>query len=279
VKRGPTASARASGRDPAAAVAVVRDRLGPNLPPTAIVLGSGMSAFRLDHPSAVDYSDLPDWPRAGVAGHDGELAHGSLVGVPLLALRGRAHMYEGHRPADVVGPLRVLHALGVRTLILTNAAGSLDPLLPPGRLMLIADHINRMRRSPLAGPVEGSESRWPDLKDCYDPALRAIVLEAAREERIDLSEGVYAGVLGPSYETPAEVRMLRVLGARAVGMSTVPEAITARALGLRVVGISSITNQASGLGAGPLAHGEVVEVGGELTPVLERLLSRALPRL
>lgn len=188
-------------------------------------------------------------------------------------------MYEGHRPGDVVTPVRVLREIGVRSVILTNAAGSLDPRLPPGRLMLIADHINFMMRSPLAGPVLGSETRWPDLKDCYDPGLRTIMREAAREEGIALREGVYAGVLGPSYETPAEVRMLRRLGAQAVGMSTVPEAIAARALGLRTAGISCITNLASGVGAGPLDHSEVVEVGGALTPTLTRLLRHALPRI
>ncbi len=276
---GPAVTNGARTPDPTAAAAIVRDHFGAPLPPIALILGSGMSGLELDDPRSVRYSDLPGWPRVSVAGHAGELVHGLLAGVPVLSLRGRAHMYEGHRPADVVAPLRVLHAVGVRVLIATNAAGSLDPLLPPGHLMLIADHMNLMARSPLAGPVAGSESRWPDLKDCYDPELRKIIREAAREEGIALREGVYAGVLGPSYETPAEVRMLRVLGAQAVGMSTVPEAITARALGMRVAGISCITNRASGAGAGPLAHDEVIEVGGALTPTLTRLLARALPHI
>ena len=271
---------RAAHRDrPAVSAAAVRDRLGPRLPPIAIVLGSGMSGIRFERPHAVAYSDLAGWPRAGVAGHAGELVLGSVGGVSVLGLRGRAHMYEGHPAADVVIPIRVLGELGVRAVILTNAAGSLDSLLRPGRLMLIADHINRMARSPLAGAVVGAESRWPDLLGCYDPGLRAIVRAAAREERIALREGVYAGVLGPSYETPAEVRMLRRLGATAVGMSTVPEAIAARALGMRVVGISCITNLASGVAGGPLVHTEVVQVGAALTPILTRLLCRALPRI
>lgn len=257
----------------------VRARLGTPLPTIALVLGSGMSGLHLEESGSVPYAELPGWPGVGVAGHAGTLVRGSLGGMPLLALRGRAHMYEGGPPADVVAPIRVLHELGVRTLLLTNAAGSLDPLLVPGSLMLIADHINLMARSPLAGPVSGPESRWPDLKDCYDPGLRAALRDAACDEGIALTEGVYAGVLGPSYETPAEVRMLRRLGARAVGMSTVPEAIAARALGMRASGISGITNLASGIGAGPLSHDEVIEVGGALVPTLGRLLGRALPRI
>jgi len=279
VTGGPRDPAHAAAPSPAAAAAVIGDRFGTPLPPIALILGSGMSGLRLEDARSIAYSDLPGWPGVGVAGHAGELVRGALAGVPLLALRGRAHMYEGHRPADVVLPVRVLSEVGVRSVVLTNAAGSLDPRLPPGRLMLIADHINHMARSPLAGPVIGSESRWPDLKDCYDPGFRTILREAALEEGIPLPEGVYAGVLGPSYETPAEVRMLRRLGAQAVGMSTVPEAITARALGMRVAGISCITNLASGVGVGPLAHSEVIEASGELTPTLVRLLRRALPRM
>ena len=279
MKDNPSVTHEIGGPDPAAAAAVIRDQLGSQLPAIALILGSGMSGLGLDEPRAVPYSELPGWPGVSVAGHAGELVRGSLGGVPLLALRGRVHMYEGHRPADVVAPIRVLRELGVRTLLLTNAAGSLDPRLPPGSLMLIADHLNLMARSPLAGPVLGQESRWPDLKDCYDPALRTALLEAGREERIALREGVYAGVLGPSYETPAEVRLLRRLGAQAVGMSTVPEAITACALGMRTAGISCITNLAGGVGAGPLAHSEVIEVGGALTPTLMRLLRGALPTI
>lgn len=262
-----------------AAADAIQARLGAPLPTIALALGSGMSGLRLEESRSVPYSDLPGWPGVGVSGHAGELTRGTLGGVPLLALRGRAHMYEGLPPADVVRPVRALHEAGVRTLVLTNAAGSLDPLLPPGCLMLIADHVNLMARSPLAGPVASKEQRFPDLLDCYDPDLRLVLRDAALDVGIALRQGVYAAVVGPSYETPAEIRMLRRLGARAVGMSTVPEAITARALGMRVAGLSCITNFASGVGSGPLAHSDVVEMGGNLVPTLAKLLRSALPRM
>lgn len=272
-------AAVAPDSEPARAAATARARLGDPIPETAVVLGSGLSDLELEEPRRIPYSELPGWPAVGVKGHAGQLVVGTLGGTPVLCLRGRAHLYEGHRPADVVFPVRVLNCLGVRTLILTNAAGSLDALLPPGRLMLVADHLNLMWGCPPAGPVETSETRWTGLQDCYDPELRRLIAAIARNESVAMVEGVYAGVLGPAYETPAEVRMLRALGADAVGMSTVPEAITARALGMRVAAISCITNLASGIGIGSLSHADVIEATAALVPALARLLARTLPRL
>jgi purine-nucleoside phosphorylase len=217
----------------------------PARPDGGVVLGSGMGACDLGKPSFVlPYARIPGFPRTGVAGHAGEL---SLVGRTLV-LRGRVHLYEGRPVEETVRAVRIAARLGVRTLVLTNAAGALNPRLRPGDLMLISDHLNLTGANPLAGGPG-----FLDLSEVYDRGLRARVR--------GVPEGVYAAVPGPTYETPAEVRMLRTLGADAVGMSTVPEAIAARAEGMKVLGISLITNLAAGLSKRPLSHAEVLETG------------------
>jgi purine-nucleoside phosphorylase len=197
---------------------------------------------------------------------------GSIEGRRALLQVGRFHFYEGHPAKVVVAPIRLANRLGVRVVILTNAAGGIASSLVPGSLLLLADHLNHQSRSPLAGPLDKGEERFPDLNMPYDPELQSLAMRVALENGIELSRGTYAAVLGPSYETPAEVRYLRRLGADAVGMSTVPEAVAARALGLRVVAFSVITNRAAGLGSGSLTHEEVLSVGNEAGRELETLL-------
>ncbi len=263
------------------AVDVIARRLGPFRPRVAIVLGSGLGsvADNVDSAIRIPYSAIPGFPEPGAPGHKGELVGGTLEGVPLLAQSGRFHLYEGHAPAVAALPTRVFARLGVRTLIVTNAAGGIRHTFRPPTLMLIADHMNLMFRNPLAGPVEQGEERFPDMSDPYDAELRARARDVARAERIPLEEGVYAALLGPAFETPAEIRMLARLGADAVGMSTVPEVITARARGIRCLGFSSVTNVAAGLTAQKLSHQEVLEAGRGLAGQLERLIRGVLKRL
>ena len=260
---------------------VIARRLGPFRPRVAIVLGSGLGsvADSVDSAIRIPYSAIPGFPEPGAPGHKGELVGGTLEGVPLLAQSGRFHLYEGHAPAVAALPTRVFARLGVRTLIVTNAAGGIRHTFRPPTLMLIADHINLMFRNPLAGRVEEGEERFPDMSDPYDAELRARARDVARAERIPLEEGVYAALLGPAFETPAEIRMLARLGADAVGMSTVPEVITARARGIRCLGFSSVTNVAAGLTAQKLSHQEVLEAGRGLAGQLERLIRGVLKRL
>ena len=225
----------------------------------------------------VPFAEIPGFPGATVVGHAGALIAGGLAGRSVLALAGRFHMYEGHDARLAALPVRVMYALGARTLIVSNAAGGIRRTLQPGDLMLIADQINLMSRNPLTGPVEPGELRFPDMSSPYDPELRALARAAALRVGVPVVEGVYAGLLGPQYETPAEVRMLERLGADAVGMSTVPEVIAARALGMRVAGISCITNMGCGIATQPLHHAEVIET---TTRVAERfkVLVRELVR-
>jgi purine-nucleoside phosphorylase len=249
-----------------AAANAVTQRLAGLRPTIAIVLGSGLGplADEVERAVRIPYREIPGFPEPGVAGHRGELVAGTLGGVPVLVQSGRFHFYEGH-PADVVTlPVRVFARLGVGTLVLTNAAGGIRPTFRPGTLMLIADHINLMWRHPLAGPVLPAEERFPDMSDPYDAGLRRLAAGAASASRVPLEEGVYAALLGPQYETPAEIRMLQRLGADAVGMSTVPEVIAARARRVRCLGISTITNVAAGLAGPPLAHDEVLQVGRQV---------------
>jgi purine-nucleoside phosphorylase len=257
-----------------AAVAVVRARLAVRAPVAAIVLGSGLGglAARLGGASRVAYRDIPGFAEPRVAGHAGELLHGTLGGREVLALAGRFHMYEGHEAAHSAFPVRVVHALGARTLILSNAAGGIRRTLAPGQLMLIADHLNTMFRHPLAGRVVPGDERFPDMSDPYDAGLRRQMHDTARALGIRLEDGVYAGLLGPTYETPAEVRMMERLGADAVGMSTVPEVIVARALGMRCVAVSCITNPAAGISPHPIHHDEVIEVTRAAAHDFERLV-------
>jgi purine-nucleoside phosphorylase len=259
----------------------LRPHLGASAPRVACLLGSGLgrAAHSLDPRTTIPFAEIPGFPRPTVTGHTGELVIGMLAGVPLLAFAGRFHLYEGHTPAVVALPVRVAHALGVRTLLTCNAAGGIRRSLRPGDFMLIRDHINLMWRNPLVGPVRPGETRFPDMSRPYDPELTAALRDAALEAGVPVADGVYAAVLGPSYETPAEIRMLERLGADAVGMSTVPEVIAARALGMRVAALSCITNLAAGLGATPLTHAEVIRVAGEVEGRLARLLQGFAVRL
>ncbi len=264
-----------------AAAAVVRERLGVESPACAIVLGSGLGDLVHDLAEArrIPFAEVPGFPTATVAGHAGALIGGTLAGREVLLLAGRFHLYEGHPPQLAAFPTRVVHALGARTLFVSNAAGGVRRTFAPGDLMVIADHLNLMFRNPLVGAVEEGDVRFPDLSDPYDAALRRVLREAARAVGVPVQEGVYAGLLGPSYETPAEVRMLERLGADAVGMSTVPEVIVAKALGMRVAGVSCITNPASGTSLAPLDHADVLAVGREASVRFRALVAEFVARL
>lgn len=257
-----------------AASEAVRAAIAPRQPKVAIVLGSGLGFLgdELKDAVRVKYAKIPGFPEPGVVGHAGELIAGTLGGVPVLAQSGRFHLYEGHSPAVAGLPVRVFHALGVRTLLVTNAAGGIRRTFTPGTLMLISDHINMMGLNPLIGrQVEGDE-RFPDMSDPYDSELRALARRVAVEEKIALEEGVYAAMLGPSYESKAEIEMLKRIGADAVGMSTVPEVIAARACGMKCVGISTVTNLAAGLGGAHLSHAEVLETADRVKGSLASLV-------
>lgn len=263
------------------AAKAVQEAIKPRRPVVAIVLGSGVGFLgdELADATRVPYAKVPGFPLPGVQGHAGELIAGTLEGKSVLAQSGRFHLYEGHEPAVAALPVRVFHALGVRTVILTNAAGGIRRSFRPGTLMLIADHLNMMSRNPLVGPVAEGDERFPDMSDPYDAGLRALARRVAAEQKIALEEGVYAAMLGPSYESKAEIEMLKRIGADAVGMSTVPEVIAARARGMKCIGISTITNLAAGLG-GALSHKEVMEtaelVKGDLARLVRGIV-RALP--
>ncbi len=257
----------------AAAVRSIRDRLGP-VPDTAIVLGSGLGrlAGRLEGARRVAYGEIAGFPPTTVVGHHGELVTGTLSGVPLLVQSGRFHLYEGHSAETVALPVRAMAELGVRTLILTNAAGGIRRSFARGALMLLADHVNFTFRNPLTGPLLDGEERFPDMSEPYDPALRARARAAARERGIALEEGVYIQLLGPSYETPAEIRMAERLGADAVGMSTAVEVVVARARGMRCLAFSTITNPAAGTTLERLDHSEVMAVAARVGADLEALI-------
>ena len=247
----------------------------------AIVLGSGLGAFAETLPGGVrvPYGEIPHWPAAKVIGHAGVLASGLVGGRRVLALSGRAHFYEGHPLTDVTFAMRVIGALGVPRVILTNAAGGINTRFATGALMLIDDHINFMGRNPLVGPHEPRLGvRFPDMTEVYSRRLRGVAVAAGEAKGIRVEHGVYVAVLGPSYETPAEIRAFRTLGADAVGMSTAPEAIAARHAGLEVLGISCITNPAAGVVDRPLHHDEVMEVAarvrGDFIALLEGVVER-----
>jgi purine-nucleoside phosphorylase len=242
--------------------AAIRAR-DPRTPTVALVLGSGLGAFAdtLVDATVIPYEEVPHLARVTVPGHAGKLVIGRVASGPspvVAALSGRIHLYEGHGPDDVVFNVRALVALGARTLVVTNAAGGISPTLRPGDLALITDHLNLTGRTPLAGPNDDSLGpRFPDMTDAYDPGLRKVAHAAAESVGQALREGVYAGLLGPSYETPAEIRMLRAMGADLVGMSTVAEVIAARHMGARVLGMSCVTNLAAGVSPHALSHAEV----------------------
>jgi len=247
------------------------------VPRVGIVLGSGLGdlADDIDDATAIPVHELPGWPVATAPGHKGRLLLGHLAGVPVVALQGRFHLYEGYDAGLVIQPVLLFRRLGARLVVLTNAAGGGNPTYGAGTLMVIADHLNLTGRSPLLGPnADGLGERFPDLTDVWAPAHRAALRAAGEAEGVELEEGVYAGLLGPHYETPAEVRMLRTLGADAVGMSTVVEAIAARWVGLEVAGVSLVTNPGAGYSGQPLTHQEVLDAGAEAAPRLSRVLRR-----
>jgi purine-nucleoside phosphorylase len=251
------------------------------VPEIFLVLGSGLGevASGLDRAVSVSFREIPGFPGAGVEGHAGRLLAGELEGRRVLAQAGRFHFYEGHGRDVVVAPVHLAARLGATRMIVTNAAGGIAPALAPGSILLIADHLDFQGRSPLFFRAPGPETDLPDSRTPYDPGSGERAREVARELGIDLARGTYAAVLGPSYETPAEVRFLRRCGAHAVGMSTVPEVVAAAALGLRVVGLSLVTNRAAGLGSGVLSHEEVLETGRRAGDRLRRLVRALLPRL
>jgi purine-nucleoside phosphorylase len=251
-------------------------------PSVAIVLGSGLGAFadELIDATAIGYDEIPGFAHATVEGHAGRLVIGKAGDVVVAAMQGRFHFYEGYSLEEVTFPIRVLKLLGVNTLMLTNAAGSLNTELTPGSLMVISDHINLMGVNPLIGPNEERfGARFPDLSLAYDTDLQSLVIAEANRMGLSLRRGVYASLTGPSYETPAEIHMVRTLGADAVGMSTVPEAIVARHMDMRVMGISCITNLAAGVSSRPIDHSQVMEIGERVREQFTELLRRVIAKL
>lgn len=257
------------------AVSFVQKRTS-HRPQVGLVLGSGLGAFAdgLEDAAVVSFDEIPHVPAATVIGHSGSLVVGTVGGVAVATLKGRLHFYEGHPLSDVVFPTRLLGRLGAQTLVMTNAAGAINPDYGPGQLMVLRDHINFLG-NPLMGPNEEAlGERFPDMSTPYDPALRRMAKEACQASGATVHEGVYIAMTGPSYETPAEIRMARTLGADAVGMSTVPEVIAARHMGLRVLAISCLTNMAAGVTEAPLVHDEVLEVGEKMRSTLLQVLGR-----
>jgi purine-nucleoside phosphorylase len=254
----------------------------PLRPRLAVVLGSGLGAFAdaLENQSVIPYNEIPGWPPSTAAGHTGKLVIGTIDGLPVAALAGRAHLYEGYTAEQVVYGIRTLGRFGIDSIVLTNAAGGVNPEYWPGQLVLISDHINLLGQNPLTGPNDDSRgSRFPDMSEAYSKRFRQIAREAASEIGLDLQTGVYAAVPGPSYETPAEIRYLRAIGADLVGMSTALETIAANHMGIKVLGISCVTNYAAGVTDHKLDHKEVLEVGESVKGTMVALLRRVLPRL
>jgi purine-nucleoside phosphorylase len=274
--------APAAGVQPIEAAArAVRERLGGRVPEVAIVLGSGLGplAAKVRDAVRISYEQIPGFPGTTVVGHQGELVAGLLGRRTVLVQSGRFHLYEGHPPGLVVLPVRMFGALGIDTLILTNAAGGIRRTFSRGALMMIADHVNLTFRNPLIGPVQPGDERFPDMSDPYDAGLRRLARQVALERGIPLEEGVYLQLLGPSYETPAEIRMAERLGADAVGMSTAIEVIAARARGMRCLAFSTITNPAAGITGERLEHAEVMEVAKRVSGDLERLVEGVVQRV
>jgi purine-nucleoside phosphorylase len=258
------------------AACAIRDRIAVT-PRVAIVLGSGLGSFadRIEHPTTIPYTDIPHFPRPTVEGHSGRLVAGTVAGVPVAVMQGRVHAYEGYTPEEVTFPIRVLGRLGITTLVVTNAAGGIRLDLKQGQLVLLSDHINLTGHNPLSGPNDKRLGpRFLDMTDPYSKPLRLLAQSIA-----DLSEGVYLGLSGPSYETPAEIRAFRTLGADLVGMSTVQEVLVARHMGIEVLGISCVTNMAAGVLDQPLSHQEVMETGARVQAQLTALLVALLPPL
>jgi len=270
----------------AEAAAFLKAGVGSLSPRIGIVLGSGLGAVAdaVTGPVVVPYAQIPHFPRSTVEGHMGRIVAGLMGGVPVVVMQGRVHYYEGYSPEEVTFPLRVLGALGIRAVVLTCAAGGIAEGYRVGQLVALGDHINLMGWNPLIGPNEprfahrpGAGLRFPDMTEAYSKALRALAKQAAAEEGFALDEGVYLAVSGPSFETPAEIRAFRVLGATLVGMSTVPETIVARHMGIDVLGLACVANLAAGLGATALSHQEVFAAGRHVEQRLALLLERLVP--
>ena len=270
------------------AAAFLQGTLGELAPRIGIVLGSGLGAAAdaIAGPVAIPYAEIPHFPKSTVEGHSGRMVAGMLSGVPVVVMQGRVHFYEGYSPLEVTFPMRVLGALGVHAVILTNAAGGIAEGLRVGQLVALRDHINLMGWNPLVGANDprfgyrlGAGLRFFDMTEAYSKPLRGLAREAAKEEGFALEEGVYLAVTGPSFETPAEIRAFRAMGATMVGMSTVPETIVARHMGLEVLGLSCVTNLAAGLGAAQLSHEEVFAAGRQVEHRLAGLLKRLVPKI
>jgi len=252
------------------------------VPKIALVLGSGLGAFadEFEEPVGIPYQEIPGFVSSTALGHAGRLVIGKVAGVPVLAMQGRVHYYEGYSLEEVTFPIRTFKLMGVETLILTNAAGGVDVELSQGALMVISDHLNLMGANPLRGPNdERFGPRFPDMSEVYARDLQEMVGEEAKDLGVTIRRGIYAALTGPSYETPAEIHMLRAFGADAVGMSTVPEAIVARHMGMKVLGISCITNMAAGISEGPINHDEVIETGQRVRSTFTKLLRNLIARL
>ncbi len=270
-----------------AAVAHIRSR-SPLTPAVGIILGSGLGNFsaHVEDATTIPYAEIPNFPQPTIVGHSGNLILGTVGGVPVAVMAGRAHLYEGYPIADVVFPTRVLGLLGCRALVVTNAAGGINPAFAAGSLVAISDHINLTGTNAAIGPNEPRFARTPaagqrffDMGDAYSPALRDLALQEAAHQGLPLATGVYLAVLGPSFETPAEIRAFRTLGADLVGMSTVHEVTVARHMGLHVLGLSLVTNPAAGLSSEVIDHGEVIEIGLRAEARCTRLLSALLPQI
>lgn len=262
-----------------ACVNVIRAKAPGFQPVLGVILGSGLGGFAdsLERATAIDYRELPDFPTSSVLGHAGRLVLGYRGQVPVVVMQGRVHFYEGYQPWQVAFPARVLCRLGIRHLTVTNAAGGINLAFQPGDLMAMTDHLNLAGYNPLIGPNdERLGPRFPDMSHAYDSLYLGVLKAAAAAEQVDLKQGVYVSLAGPSYETPAEIRMLRTMGADAVGMSTVPEVIVAAHMGVKVTGISCITNLAAGLGHEKLSHDEVAETANQVKGTFMSLLGRFL---
>ena len=256
-----------------------KSRLRPKI---AIVLGSGLGAFADDlaSPTRVAYEKIPGFPKPTVEGHAGQLVIGKVEEIPIAAMQGRVHFYEGYSVNEVVYPMRVLRQMGIQAAILTNAAGAINLSFTQGALVVIRDHLSLNGTNPLIGPNDDHFGpRFPDMSQAYCPKYREITIAEGTKLGIDVKEGVYASLTGPSFETPAEIRYLRTMGADMVGMSTVPEVIVARHMGIRVLGISCVTNMAAGIRDQPLSHAEVMETGARVRTQFVALLRNVIPRI
>jgi inosine/guanosine/xanthosine phosphorylase family protein len=263
----------------AAAANAVRQRHGAEFPKIVLILGTGLGGFgnQIRIRTSISYKEIPGFPVSTVVGHEGRLLIGEAGGVAVACMQGRLHVYEGHAVQQIALPIRTFRALGATTLVVTNAAGGISKNLAPGSLMIIEDHINFAGGNPLVGPNDDAIGpRFPDMTEAYDPALRQKLQDAAEAEGIKIASGVYLFTRGPSFETPAEIRMFAAMGADAVGMSTAPEVIAARHAGMRAVGLSLITNLAAGLSRQPMSHDETLAIGAQSAEEMSRLLLRFL---